>query len=329
MIIIQLAGGLGNQMFQYALYLQLKSLGRDVKIDDVAGFVQDAKRDPMLKLFGINYDRPTRKELIQMLDSSLLPWDRVRRKLFGRKKKAYFEEDKRYHPEIMKWDDIYLEGYWQTEKYFAAIADEVKQAFDTDKLLQYLRDNEQTYVTKKSSTLSNEIKMGQMSMEDWLTRITSTESVSVHVRRGDYLLPENQALFGDICTESYYRNAMEQMRKIHPHCRFYLFTNDKEWIRDQIERYKKDGTQKTDTLTADSDWQDRIEVVDLVEEIDYAEFVLMSKCKHQILANSSFGWWASYLNPNADKIVLAPAEWLNGWDCADIYRDDMRKVDAG
>ena len=334
MIIIQLMGGLGNQMFQYALYLQLKSLGKDVRIDDVAGFVQDNKRDPALKPFGIDYERPTRKEVIQMLDSSLLPWNRVRRKLCGRKKKAYFEEDKRYHPEIMAWDDIYLEGYWQTEKYFEAISDQIKQAFDTDRLLQYLRDSESTHIIEKSPAHLSEISMGQMSMEEWLTRITSTESVSVHIRRGDYLLPENQALFGGICTKAYYRNAMERMKQEHPGCRFYLFTNDKGWIKQRVNEYIR-----TDAATAEAqadgikqayaDLLHDMEVVDFGEQNDYAEFVLMSNCRHNILANSSFSWWASYLNHNPDKIVLAPDRWLNGWDCRDLYREDMRKVNAG
>lgn len=324
MIIIQLAGGLGNQMFQYALYLQLKSLGKDVKIDDVAGFVQDEKRDPALKPFGIDYERPTKKELIQMLDSSLLPWSRVRRKLCGRKKKSYFEEDKRFHPEIMTWDDIYLEGYWQTEKYFAEISDDIKKIYDTDKLLHYIRDNELSDSTAKFVSHFEKADSGQVTIDDWLARITSTESVSVHIRRGDYLLPENQALFGDICTEAYYKNAMGQMKSEQPNCRFYLFTNDKEWLKDQIVKRTEANTKNTDAA-----FINEIEIVDLGEQSDYAEFVLMSKCKHNILANSSFSWWASYLNHNPNKIVLAPDRWLNGWDCGDLYRNDMRKVNAG
>ena len=218
MVIIQLAGGLGNQMFQYALYLQLKSLGRTVKIDDVAGFAQDAQRDPALKYFGIEYERATAEELIQMLDSSMLPWARVRRKLFGRRKKSYFEADKRFHPEIMEWDDIYLEGYWQTEKYFAGVTQEVRAAYDTDRLLQFvdaaMQDNGEQCTAAK-----------------WLKQINDTESVSVHIRRGDYLLPENQELFGGICTEAYYLRAIEQMKREHPECIFYIFTNDKQWIK--------------------------------------------------------------------------------------------------
>ena len=305
MIIIQLAGGLGNQMFQYALCLQLKNLGKEVKIDDISGFVQDEKRVPALAPFSVSYERPTKKELIQMLDSSLMPWNRVRRKLFGRKRKGYFEEDKRYHPEIMTWDDIYLEGYWQTEKYFEAIADEVRKAYDTDRLLRNIEDSR---------------------LEDWLKLIDSNQSVSVHVRRGDYLLPENQALFGGICTDTYYKEAMSRMMRERPDCRFYLFTNDKQWARAQIAEYKKAEPSDTDAKTYDVNLYDNIEVVDFGERNDYAEFVLMSRCKHNILANSSFSWWASYLNRNADKIVLVPDRWLNGWDCEDIYRKDMCKV---
>ena len=323
MIIIQLAGGLGNQMFQYALYLQLKSLGKDVKIDDVAGFAQDIKRAPALKPFGIDYERPTKKELIQMLDSSPFIWHKVRRKLFGRNKKAYFEEDKHYRPEIMTWDDIYLEGYWQTEKYFAPVADEVRKVFDTDKLLKYIRDNSPSSSVTKSATHTGQANSGQMALADWLTRITSTESVGVHIRRGDYLLPENQQLFGGICTENYYRNAMEQIKRERPNCRFYLFTNDKEWIRQQLDAQTEEDTKDTDKVSINN-----IEVVDLGEQNDYAEFVLMSKCKHNILANSSFSWWASYLNRNTNKTVLVPDRWLNGWDCEDFYREDMRKVEA-
>ena len=326
MIIIQLAGGLGNQMFQYALYLQLKSLGKDVKIDDVAGFAQDEKRDPALYPFGITYERASEKELVRMLDSSPLPWNRLRRKLCGRKKKSYFEADKHYHPEIMSWDDIYLEGYWQTEKYFEAISDQIKQTFDTDKLLQYIRNSEPPGSTVKLASDSGNPDFGRMTMDDWLTQIASTESVGVHIRRGDYLLPENQALFGGICTETYYRNAMEQMKREHPGCRFYLFTNDKQWIKERIDKHMDKSLQSVGTKTADSDWPDIIEVVDLKEQNDYAEFALMSKCRHNILANSSFSWWASYLNVNEDRTVLVPDIWLNGWDCEDLYRKDMQRV---
>ncbi len=314
MVIIQLAGGLGNQMFQYALYLQFQNLHKEVKIDDVAGFVEDEKRDPSLSAFGITYQKADPKEIEEMLDASLLFWHRVRRKLFGRKRKSYFEADKRFKPEIFTWDDIYLEGYWQTEKYFEAVANQVRAAFDVDRLLmvQQAEDMAKAGRTKL-----------QTKVQTYLRQITQTQSVSLHIRRGDYLTPENQALFGGICTEAYYKEAVRLMREQYPGCRFFLFTNDKEWAK---ERFADDkGGRTTETALADGEPADVI-VVDLPEGSDHEEFALMSKCKHHILANSSFSWWASYLNQNPGKTVLAPPKWLNGWDCQDFYREDMRKV---
>ena len=331
MVIIQLAGGLGNQMFQYALYLQLKSLGKEVRIDDVSGFVEDRQRVYALAPFGAAYERADKKELRRMLDSSPFLHAKIRRKLCGRKKKSYFEEDKRYRPQILDWDDIYLEGYWQTEKYFRTAARQVREMFDTDKLV--------TYITTRTS--------GGQALQEWLSKVAATESVSVHMRRGDYLLPVNRQLFGDICTEEYYCAAMERMLDMYPGCVFYLFTNDKEWARNWVaDRQVVSAAGKG--MTKPQEWEnagDReteapagnvrtgpIEIVDLGSfsdqgmDLDYAECALMSKCRHNILANSSFSWWASYLNQNPHKTVLAPDRWLNGWDCQDIYREDMQRI---
>lgn len=356
MIIIQLAGGLGNQMFQYALYLQLKNLGRTVKIDDESGFVQDKQRVPALVGFGVTYERPSRKELEEMLDSSPLLYHKIHRKLCGRKKKSYFEADKSYKPEILQWDDIYLEGYWQTEKYFRAISEQVRNVFDTDRLLQYIRkevrcsfadesaqkESAQEESTRKKSagkrieTDEDESSLtGGRTLQEWLERIDSTESVSVHIRRGDYLLPENQELFGGICTEAYYRTAMERMMKRYPGCVFYLFTNDKQWAQQWTRSLigGEQGSGIVNTPGAGACMEEaKIEIVDMTDieddgpDRDYAEFVLMSRCRHNILANSSFSWWASYLNRNPNKTVFAPDRWLNGWDCTDVYREDMIKI---
>lgn len=320
MVIVQLAGGLGNQMFQYALYLKLKSLGREVKIDDVSGFAEDAQRVPALAPFGITYDCPTKKELRQMLDSSPLLWHRVRRKLFGRHKKSYFEESKLFMPEVLTWDDIYLEGYWQSEKYFREVKEQVLEAYDTERLVSYLR---QTEVWNGEGVSVQE--PAHKSMWEYLDRINNTCSVSVHVRGGDYLTPENQALFGGICTGAYYIEGIRQMRVRFPGCRFFLFTNDREWAGRLLAGERGDTALQqnpAESISPDITW------VDLPKTggSDYAEFVLMSRCKHHILANSSFSWWASYLNKNPGKTVLAPKQWLNDTDCSDLYRSDMQKV---
>ena len=290
MIILQMAGGLGNQMFQYALYRQLTAMGKTVKMDDEAGFREDRQRDPALAPFGAAYEKASREEIMRMTDASPAFSARVRRKLFGRHKKSYFEESKRFLPEIFTWDDIYLEGYWQSEKYFPDVGTLIKKDFG----LESVRRNAVNGYGLSACA------------QDYLQQMENTCSVSVHVRRGDYLLPENQALFGHICTEAYYESAMRYLADRHPACTFYLFTNDREWGRDWIDKKTCD-----------------IILVELPDEKDYEALTLMSRCKHNILANSSFSWWASYLNENPDKIVAAPAKWMNGWDCTDIYRTDM------
>lgn len=292
MIIIQMAGGLGNQMFQYALYKQFKSMGKNVKMDDEEGFREDVQRNPALAPFGITYEKASREEIIKITDSSPRIIAKVRRKLFGRKKKSYFEENKRFQSKIFDWDEIYLEGYWQSEKYFADVAEELRQEYSLDNIR---KQKENGYGLSERA-------------ESFLSQIEQTQSVSLHVRRGDYLMPENQTLFGNICTEEYYKMAMRKMQESVPDCVFYLFTNDRAWAKEWLQEMQ------------------HVVLVDLPDGRDYEEFVLMSRCKHNILANSSFSWWASYLNDNPKKTVLAPDKWLNGWDCQDIYRSDMIKI---
>ena len=287
MIIIQMAGGLGNQMFQYALYRQLISMGKIVKMDDEAGFKEDAQRNPALASFGIAYERASRKEIIRMTDASMFPPARIRRKLFGRHSHSYFEENKLFQAKIFDWDNVYLEGYWQSEKYFPDAAKILKKEFRI----------------KSIGGLS-------VQAEERLREIEQTQAVSIHIRRGDYLLPQNQVLFGDICTERYYEKAMKTIADRYPDVTFYLFTNDSEWAKEWIEK---------PYLIVPVEW---------AEAKDYELLTLMSRCKHNILANSSFSWWASYLNENPDKMVIAPDKWLNGWDCSDIYRKDMTIING-
>ncbi len=341
-------------MFQYALYLQLKSLGKDVKMDDRTGFEHDLQRTPALAPFGIAYETATAEELECMLDASLRMRDRIRRKLRGRNKKAYFEADKRYKPEILSWDDIYLEGYWQTEKYFSGVSAEVREAYDVERLLRYIRThacrNGCGCATADGGEPEGKEPSGAKQtaplFEKYLAQITSEESVSVHIRGGDYLLPENRELFGGICTAAYYREAMAGMRREHPGCTFYIFTNDKQRIREQIARAACAADDETGAANMDAvvnaglagdthaaEITDSIVIVDMTAETevaagqrDYAEFVLMSRCRHHILANSSFSWWASYLHDDPHKTVYAPDRWLNGWDCSDFYREDMQKI---
>ena len=110
MNIIRMSGGIGNQMFQYALYLKLVSLGKDVKFDDVTEYELDNARPIMLSVFGIEYPKATREELVEMTDASMDFLSRVRRKLLGRKSGEYHEASIDYDEKVLEAEDAYLCG---------------------------------------------------------------------------------------------------------------------------------------------------------------------------------------------------------------------------
>ena len=280
LVVVQLSGGMGNQMFQYALYLRLKAMGKNVKIDDKTEYVgRDNARPIRLSVFGAKYATPTEVEMRCLTDSYLDIISKIRRKLTGRKTFEYKEKSQLYDEEVLKRDRAYLIGCWQSEKYFINYKEEVRRAF-----------------TFKGISLSEK-------MSEYEKQMQETNSVSLHIRRGDYL--EVDDVYGGICTPEYYEKAMNQMEEWHPDCHYFVFTNDVGWVK---ENYNQENL----TIVEGND-----------EDAGYIDMYLMTKCKHYILANSSFSWWGCYLNPSADKKVIAPKQWFQGKDCRDIYTDEM------
>jgi hypothetical protein len=164
-------------------------------------------------------------------------------------------------------DNVYLEGDWQSANYFS----------DTRETL--LKEFELVYPTAPVDA-------------SMLKQIALSESVCVHVRRGDYTTLENQLIFA-ACSMQYYRCAMEEIRRrLHrPH--FYVFSDDPEWCHSMFSR--SPNTTVVSTTPARSAPE---------------ELRLMKQCDHFIIANSSFSWWAAWLGSSADKIVIAPKPWF-------------------
>lgn len=281
LIVIQLSGGMGNQMFQYALYLQLKALGKNVKIDDKTEYEGRENARPIrLPVFHAQYQTPTRTEFMCLTDSFMDGVSKIRRKLTGRKTAEYREQSPVFDEKVLHLNRAYLTGCWQSEKYFAEVKEEVRKAF-----------------TFQDIELSDKIR-------EYEKKMLETNSVSVHIRRGDYLKVDE--VYGGICTEEYYEKAFERMKEWMPDCHFFVFTNDAEWVKEHFK-------QKNLTVVEGND-----------EDAGYLDMYLMTKCKHYILANSSFSWWGCYLNPSKSKKVIAPAQWFRNRDCRDIYTDEMK-----
>lgn len=271
-------------MFQYALYLSLKAAGKVVKIDDVSDYQAPDRRPQQLWVFDAPYRKASREEIVYLTDSSMDPLSRIRRKLTGRKNLTYREKDMEFDPMVYRKDPAYLVGSFQSEAYFKEIRERVRHAF-----------------LFKNLSLPDGYK-------DYLTAIEREMSVSVHIRRGDYLDPEHQGIYESICTRSYYEQAINLIKDRYPEARFYLFTNDVEWTKNNLSG------------------QGRTVVEGGSEETGYLDMYLMSRCRHNIIANSSFSWWGAWLNANPGKIVIAPSTWLNGMECGSIYTEDMIRI---
>ena len=290
MIIIRLQGGLGNQMFQYALYQALKARGKDVKIDDILGYVEDKKRVQMLEsTFGISYERATEEESKDLLDMRRDPLNRLRRLLSGSRSKMRTEPpDGNFDPELFDADDVYLNGYWQAEQYFADAGVQRQLRIDFNQ--------------EPADTLRSQAAW------DLFNKIRNTESVAMHIRRGDYVEPGFVEVYGDICTEEYYRRAVDYILEKEPRAVFYVFSDDRKWVAEHFDGERFVITESEKPLS------------------DKEDMLLMRTCKHNIIANSSFSWWSAWLSHYPDKQVVAPAKWLNTKNMTDIYTDRMVRL---
>ena len=299
-IILQLSGGLGNQMFQYALFLRLKALHRDAAIDDFTEYAlreEDSdsryvQRKPMLeKAFGITYPKASRDDLIKLTDGDLHLTSRIRRKLTGRHSLEKREEEMAFDPSFLTEETGYFTGCFQSAKYFDAVETNVRRAFTFRK--------ERVESSKETVLSAEKIHSG-------------SPSCAIHLRFGDYVAKAD--VYGGITTPAYYAAAIAYVRSHVPGVHFFVFSNDEKKAGDFIRQQEK---QEDFTLLTGND-----------EENGDLDLYLMQLCDHFIIANSSFSWWGAYLGKARDKIVLAPSLWIhrrNGRDLSarDIYTKDM------
>lgn len=273
MIIIRLNGGLGNQMFQLALGKKLEYLGNNVQYDinsiesriDVHNIVKS------YDVFDIDLDIANSKDIDKLSDLHCDLCTRIKRKFFGTKKTYYVEkkfgdEDKK----IYKLDNAYLDGYWQSFCYFDDCRKSVADMFR----FKLLDDGKNKYFENIILSCKN--------------------SVSIHIRLGDYCTKENVRDFGNICTDEYYSNCIEHFHNRFNDVNFFIFSNDLNYTKRFENRSNFYVINCNDEKNA---WKD---------------MYLMSICKHNIIANSSFSWWGAWLNHNDDKVVIAPKKWING-----------------
>lgn len=285
MKIVNILGGLGNQMFQYALALAIKNRCEDnVRIDPRAFRGYPIHNGYELKrIFKVSIPEATVGEVMKVAYPFLnyRIWQ-LCRLLPKRKSMRYEWKSMAYNERVFtNTKNEYLIGYWQTERYFYPIRWEILKAFTFPSFEP----------GSKNESLGKELQQ--------------ENSVALHIRRGDYLEIGNTS---GICTIDYYKKAIAHIKeKVSPKV-YSVFSDDIDWCIGQF------GAIISDSDIRYVNWNKGKE--------SFRDMQLMSLCKHNIIANSSFSWWGAWLNQNPEKIVIAPSLWMNSEGWSEIIPDD-------
>ena len=286
------SGGIGNQMFQYAFAETLRNRGRNTNIN--LGFYRE---HPELRPFVL--DRAFRNVEIVEANNPLLKdidakWKGITRQIKKDRNRtrigAQFlwiedcDEEGVYVPQVYDTHDCIFVGYWQSYKYYKDMKNRLRRLFS-------FSDGEDNLMKLKQDIIS------------------SGNYVSVHVRRGDYLRYPD--LYGGICTDEYYRDAIFFFKNIIDNPVFIFFSDDIDWVR---ENYREETAVyvSKDIFEKYEDWYD---------------MSLMSVCKGNIIANSSFSWWGAWLNESRDHLVVKPkGEWIHKLSMEEVCPEEWIEI---
>ena len=299
MVISRLTGGLGNQMFQYAAAKALSlEKGTALKLDISTYGGYKLRKYELRDCFNIQTPLATTEEIkrysynhpVKRIWNKLFPSRKMRtlalpyeeptlqRNLLAihdfflppHKRKTYIEPHYYFDTNFYKAaDDVYLQGYWMSWRYFEKYKTEIKKDFVVNRSLVAHLDN-------------------------IVAKMQQQNSVSIHIRRTDYTTPEVIALKGQITLE-FYKQAMKHIESTVKEPVYYMFSDDIYWVKENfpIENRKVCYVDNTISKSAIED------------------FYLMTQCKHNIITNSTFSWWAAWLNANPDKKIITPKKWYN------------------
>lgn len=292
MKIVRIFGGLGNQMFQYALAVALREAHPDEQVWIDASCMKGYPLHngfELQRIFGTSIAQAPQMRVARV--AWPLPhyrlWQLGHRVLPQRRTMVVENSDMAFMSGLTgRRDDLLLEGYWQTERYFATVRKQVLEAFCFPAIDC---DSRNFCLAERIAGLH--------------------DVVAIHVRRGDYT---KIASTQGICTQQYYESALNVVRsRVRPQL-LVVFSDDAAWCRANME-----------TLF----YEAPVEYVDWNHGVNsFRDMHLMSMCSHNIIANSSFSWWGAWLNQNPDKIVVAPSRWMNGTGWYDIIPDEWIKI---
>lgn len=266
--------GLGNQLFEFAIYIKFQKNDFDVYADLYPYRKKTSKPFLIDKVFEINMEK-------KIGIVSHFYWSIFR--ILKNKRVCYEKISDRFQKDYLSQKFKFYHGYWQDIRYIEGIEEDLK-----NKLV--FRD------------------INNSTVDCILNKIEKNDSVSIHVRRGDYL--QNMDLYNSLSESSYYSKAISYMENIINSPLFFVFSDDIQWCEDNI---KGDNI-----IYVDSSEDDSYE--------DYYDFYLMTKCKHNIIANSTYSWWAAWLNENNSKIIVCPDRWYQPQTTNILYDKDWIRL---
>ena len=281
MIIVKLSGGLGNQMFQYALGRNLSLKNKTTLYIDASDLlIQNnifpiTRRSFELNIFNTNYRVKSYQNKNTFLKKIINKFRQI---------KNVKESIHLFNPDVLNLKgNIILDGYWQCENYFNLNRETILSDFT----FKIPPDKEN---------------------EDILNCIKNVNSVSVHFRRGDYVSNVDSNNYHGICADDYYYTAIKILQEKISNPYFYIFS-------DEIETIKSNFKITKNVTFINHNYGKK----------NYEDLRLMSACKHNIIANSSFSWWGAWLNRNENKIVIAPKNWFRKIE-SDIVPPEWIKI---
>jgi len=292
MIVSAILGGIGNQMFQYAAARALAA-DRDASLLlDLSGFQNYALHQgyELQRVFGIDHSAVTVQQVKDVFGWRGRPLVRkvLKRKLFSsiRGQQVAIEPHFQYWPELhSKSEPIYMMGYWQSERYFKKHDFQIRSGF-----------------TFRAPLLGSNLEL--------VSAMSDGESVSLHVRRGDYVSDRRTRKIMSTCSIAYYRQAVIQMGALVRNPTYYVFSDDMDWVRRNLS-FLPAPIYVQHNRGVDS----------------YIDMQLMSSCKHNIIGNSSFSWWGAWLNSNPEKVVIAPKNWFcDGTNDEDLIPENWSRL---
>lgn len=277
MIIAKLNGGLGNQMFQYAAGRAI-SLHRatNLLLDILSLAEKDTVKDDFyhraykLNHFDIKADIAG-TEVLELFKNDLKNLLKIKISKFLKKDlNIYYKQDSRLYSQTVfnLSNNLYLEGHWITEKFFKKYRQNLLKDF--------------SFKTEPNSQNL-----------DMLNKIRNSNSVSIHIRRSDYITNKNANQHFAHLSKQYYDNAIEFIKSRVKDPTFFFFSDDVDWVRQEFKDL--DNSIFCDINNIENGHED---------------LRLMMNCNHFIIANSTFSWWGAWLSQNADKIVVAPNQWF-------------------